>query len=148
MKHDELCARAVKWLKGSKGCSAAISELNAATPWGEIPDAIGFRSTYSILVECKTSRADFLSDKKKLFRERPDRGMGTYRFYMCPPGIIQVEDLPPRWGLLYVHDKKIQHVHGPLKSNTDYYDGEWQFDKCYKGEIALLVSALRRTTLP
>lgn len=148
MTHNELCARAVKWLKGSKGCSVSISEMMACTPWGEIPDAIGFRSNYSVLVECKTSRADFLTDKKKLFRERPNRGMGTYRFYMCPPGLIQIDDLPEKWGLLYVHAKRIQHVHGPLKSNIDYHDGEWEFNRHSKSEIALLVSALRRVGLP
>jgi hypothetical protein len=28
-------------------------------------------------------------------------GMGQRRYYLCPPDLIQVKDLPPKWGLLW-----------------------------------------------
>jgi hypothetical protein len=27
--------------------------------------------------------------------------MGQRRYYLCPPDLIQVKDLPPKWGLLW-----------------------------------------------
>ena len=71
-------------------------------------------------------------------------GMGTYRFYMCPPGIIKVEDLPDKWGLLYVHAKKIQRVVAP-KGNTFY--GFPFFTPNHKAETIIMCSALRRVHL-
>jgi len=86
MTHDEGCEIAYKWLLNTRNCGFAFKELTAATLYGEIPDAIGFRGWgESILIEVKTSRADFLKDKNKRFRKEPEKGMGTYRFYITPP---------------------------------------------------------------
>ena len=67
-----------------------------------ISSMIGWASGGSILVECKLTRSDFLADAKKSFRKNPRTGMGRRRYYLCPPDIIEVKDLPPRWGLLWV----------------------------------------------
>lgn len=69
------------------------------TAIGEVPDVIGFKGCgTSTLVECKASRADFLSDARKVFR-RTDQGLGTYRYYMVTPGIITGDnDIPKWWG--------------------------------------------------
>ena len=99
--HRELCEIAERWLMGSARCRVAIAEPNCIVT-DEQPDAIGFKGSYSILVEAKTSRADFLADLKKPFRVYPQNGMGLYRYYICEPGIIAEDDLPERWGLLYV----------------------------------------------
>jgi len=142
MTHDELVIRAERWLLKSVGCSFCLTELT--TSIGEIPDAIGWKFGKSILVECKASRSDFLSDKKKHFRRIPKNGIGKYRFYMCPPGIIKPEELPDKWGLLYCHDKKIQKVVAP-KGNCwhKFPSFEFHFDR----EITFLCSALRRVHL-
>ncbi|KKK54365.1 hypothetical protein LCGC14_3085490, partial [marine sediment metagenome] len=71
-------------------------------PYGygdEIPDALGFASRKSTLIECKASRSDFLSDKKKSFRQKPDEGMGCLRYYLTPPGLVDPDELPENWGL-------------------------------------------------
>lgn len=99
--HRELCEIAERWLLGSQRCRVAIAEPNCIVT-NEHPDAIGFKGFHSILVEAKTSRADFLADLKKPFRLRPQKGMGFYRYYICEPGIISEDDLPERWGLLHV----------------------------------------------
>ena len=69
MTHDKLVTIAKRWLLNTKGCGFAFQELCAFTPNVETPDAIGWRNGITILVECKISRADFLSDKNKLFRK-------------------------------------------------------------------------------
>ena len=52
---------------------------------GEMPDAIGWkRASRSVLVECKISRADFLADRDKPFRQKSDLGLGCERFYLTP----------------------------------------------------------------
>ena len=109
--HDELCEAGKKWLIKSIGARLAISELVCNTTYGEIPDVIGWKSGYSILIEAKTSRSDFQADKKKIFRQYPEYGMGTYRLFLCPDGLIKPEELPDSWGLLYYHpDKKKRKI--------------------------------------
>ena len=106
MNHYELVQRAVKWLKNTRGCSFVASECH--TVLSEIPDAIGWLSSSSILIECKTSRADFLQDKKKYSRKFPEHGLGNWRYYMAEPGLIKPDELPERWGLLEVHPKLVR----------------------------------------
>lgn len=84
-------------------CGITFAELSTANT--EIPDVLGFQSDGSALIEAKASRSDFLSDKKKKFRKYPQIGMGNYRFYACPKGIIKKEELPDKWGLIYVSEK-------------------------------------------
>lgn len=138
--HDALVLRADRWLY-SQGCSIVIRD--PFRTWNtEQPDAIGWRTDVSILVEVKTSRADFLADQKKGFRINSERGMGDWRFYMCPPGIISPEDLPSGWGLLWASDNIVRRIHGfPHKSRW----GEKQpFSGNKANENTILTSALRR----
>lgn len=144
--HDQLVQRAAQWLKGSCGCSAVLTELRAFNASGECPDAVGWRSNYSILVECKTTRSDFKADQRKHFKDDPRRGVGTYRFYLCPPGIIDVNDLPNGWGLLYAEPRKISRIAGPQGNSWGYgQNRDWIQPRNTDAEIAMLVSALRRT---
>ena len=88
----------VRWL--SRLCSVVLYEF--ATAVDENPDVIGWAfGTDSILIECKLTRSDFLRDATKAVRRTPRAGMGQRRFYLCPPDVIQVKDLPPKWGLLW-----------------------------------------------
>lgn len=140
--HDELVLRAERWLK-QVGCGVTIRDPFRAYPVnGEQPDAIGWRDGLSILIECKVSRADFLADKNKAFRADPTKGMGDWRFYLCPPGVITVEDLPAGWGLLWATEKTLRKVHGFPK-----HGAWWQnkpFEPCKRSESMMLVTALRR----
>ena len=149
MNHAKLVNIAERWLLNSKGCGFAFRELRAFAPNGEIPDAIGWRSGITILVECKASRADFLSDKNKAFREKPWMGMGAFRFFLCPKGIIQREDLPEKWGLVWVNrkNKAIQKI-GP-KGNCEWNSASEFFhtERDAQSESAMMVSALRRLHL-
>jgi hypothetical protein len=99
VQHSTLVAMGVRWL--SRQCSVVLYEFS--TPADESPDVIGWVSgAGSVLIECKLSRSDFLRDSTKTVRKNPQEGMGHRRFYLCPSGLIQVKDLPPKWGLLWV----------------------------------------------
>ena len=144
-RHSDLCLLAEKWLR-SKGCGVVFRDaFKASVDTGECPDAIGWRGGISALVECKTSRGDFLADKCKPFRVNPTIGMGDWRFYLCPPGVINVSDLPTGWGLLYAVSGKVRAVHG-VPGNC-----AWRAEKPFDGaklcENQMLYSALRRVTI-
>ncbi|TBQ33511.1 hypothetical protein EXU22_02750, partial [Klebsiella quasipneumoniae subsp. similipneumoniae] len=87
LTHDELCQIAYQFLKrnGFKVCFH--DRFVAVTSTGEQPDAMGFRNFASCLIEAKCSRADLLADRKKRFRQRPELGMGDWRFFISEPGI-------------------------------------------------------------
>lgn len=68
----------------------------------ELPDVIAFNSRCSTVIECKVSRSDFLKDRFKSFRVNPNSGMGDYRYYCAPKGLIRHEELPIHWGLIEI----------------------------------------------
>ena len=143
--HADLVARAERWLK-QQGCGITIRDpFRARTPHGEFPDAIGWRDGLSILVECKVSRADFLADRRKPFRADPEKGMGDWRFYLAPPGIIHPVDLPTGWGLLWALPKTVRRIHG-VPGNTGWWRQK-PFAACKRSETVMLASALRRLTI-
>ena len=89
----------VRWL--NRQCSVVLYEF--ATPANENPDVIGWApGSGSILIECKLTRSDFLKDATKTVRLKPRSGMGHRRYYLCPADLIQVKEIPPKWGLLWV----------------------------------------------
>ncbi len=101
VKHSKLVALAVDWLRNSYRCGVILSEQYCAT--GEIPDAIGWKGfCRSVVVECKASRGDFLADAGTPFRQKPEEGLGSERYYLAPAGLIKVDELPNGWGLLEV----------------------------------------------
>jgi hypothetical protein len=134
-EHRELVERATAWLRGTMKCSVALCDM--ASVAGEIPDAIGWKGKATYLVECKTARLDFWSElRNKMFRRFPHTGVGMYRYYMVPEGLIEAEEVPENWGLLYV-GKRILQVKKALPFR----------ERNIQGETFMLISALRRTQL-
>lgn len=109
--HDQHTDLAARWLRRN-GFGVVATEI-AASGCREQPDAIGFRSTCSALVEVKISRTDFFADRSKPERSTPGLGVGVYRFYLCPDGLIHPNELPPGWGLLYAAGGRVQDVIRP-----------------------------------
>lgn len=136
--HKELVLRAIRWLKGTKGLPVALAEIGTDTL--ESPDAIGW--TYKLgeswLIECKASRADFLADRKKVFRVNSCMGLGTYRLFAAPAGLIKPSELPPRWGLLEVRPKTIKILKKPERHELPVF--------IHMREKRLLISAIQRAT--
>lgn len=112
--HRSLVEVGAKWAK-NQGFPIIGMELSAQY-CREQPDVIAFRATCSVLIEVKCSRADFLADRKKPERAAglPTKGLGVYRFYLCPTGLLQVDDVPASWGLLWADRGRVQLVKGPL----------------------------------
>lgn len=149
--HKDLCALAVKWLKrpfsrGGPGCLVAFSETGNGWLSGEIPDAIGFRygvhGEASVLVEVKTSRADFLADTQKPHRREPQKGMGRFRYFMAPEGLLRLDELPHGWGLVEITQR------GSFKLRAGHLCGScpsWSFEtRNQEREIGLLSRMLSR----
>lgn len=96
MTHEEGVERARKWL--ASRCSVVVTELSHGRT--ETPDALGWKGLVSILVEVKTSRADFDADRRKYFRRDVSAGVGSDRYYLAPRGLLDPGELPENWGLL------------------------------------------------
>lgn len=139
MTHAELVARAERWLRNTKKCSVVLTEKGGNT--AERPDAIGWRNGWwSTLVEAKTSRADFLADKKKPFRLNPESGMGQDRYFITRPGLLTPDELPEGWGLIEAHSNICRVVKKALSRPHS--------DERSSAEVPLLVSALWRAQNP
>ena len=134
MTHVQLVEKAVRWLRRYR-CGLVLSEQAFAS--GEMPDAIGWkRASHSVLVECKVTRADFLADRAKPFRLKPEQGVGSERFYLVAAGLLRREELPPGWGLLEVRNRSVEMVH-PSAKNLRTATG-------FRYEMNLLLASLRR----
>lgn len=144
MTHKALVCAAHKWVLKNTSCGVAIKELSTSALNGEYPDVIAFGAGgHSILIECKSSRADFHADKKKKFRINPETGMGSQRFYCCPENLIDTAEIPEGWGLLYVDEKsKVTCIHQPYKGNIG--ERKPNFQKHIIAEHGLMYSVLRR----
>ena len=138
MTHAQLVQKAVTWLRSYR-CSVVLSEQACAS--GEMPDAIGWKRTqHSVVVECKVTRGDFLADRAKPFRQRPELGLGCERFYLTVPGLIRPEELPAGWGMLECQKGRVRMVHSPAAKSQRSAQG-------MKYEMNLLLASLRRVEL-
>ena len=105
-----------------------------------MPDAIGWkRACHSVVVECKTSRADFLADQEKPFRQKPELGLGCERFYLTRAGLLQPKELPRGWGLLESIKGKV-HIIQRSARNLRTAIG-------FRHEMNLLLASLRRVEI-
>lgn len=158
--HYQLCLEGAKWLHRQKRdinrcekrychkpefCWSCYQfkyvavEINTVAT--ENPDVWGFNGDQTAVIEVKTSHTDFLADKKKWWRgeeaENLNLKAGTFRWYLCPEGVIKPEELPEGWGLLYWNGKKIIHIKGaPEHKNTA------------RADLLILSSILRRENFP
>lgn len=134
MTHVQLVEKAVRWLRWYR-CGVVLSEQACVS--GEMPDAIGWKQAcHSVLVECKITRADFLADRAKSFRQKPEKGVGSERFYLTPPALAKLEELPHGWGLLELRRGRVEVVH-PSAKNLRSAAG-------FRYEMNLLLASLRR----
>jgi hypothetical protein len=134
MTHAQLVEKAVHWLRRYR-CGVILSEQACVS--GEMPDAIGWkRACHSVLVECKVTRSDFLADRAKPFRLKPEQGVGCERFYLVPAGLVRSEELPQGWGLLELQRGGIETVRASAK-NLRTASG-------FRCEMNLLLASLRR----
>jgi hypothetical protein len=128
---------AVQWLRRYR-CGVVLSEQACVS--GEMPDAIGWKKAcHSVLIESKVSRADFLADRSKLFRLKPEIGVGCERYYLAPRGLIRIEELPAGWGLLEVCGREMERVKVSAKNLRSAMGFQY--------EMNLLLASLRRVEI-
>ena len=138
MTHAQMVARAVDWLRRYR-CGVVLSEQACAS--GEVPDAIGWKGKcHSVVVECKVSRADFLADRCKPFRENSEIALGCERFYLVPAGLIAPQELPPAWGLLECAGRRVETRVKPGRRSLRTPAG-------LEYEMNLLLASLRRVEI-
>lgn len=127
--HRSMCLRAAQFLVGSMKCTVGLYEVGSRYVL-EKPDAIGFESDgTSILIECKTSRADFMVDKKKIHRS--EGGMGSKRYFFTPEGLLSKDEIPKGWGLVEFRKTSIKKI-----KESSLFDADKECEQC------LLISAL------
>jgi len=144
ISHKELVDRAFTYLQFSMGCSFVFKERVTST--SENPDAIGFKHGFSWLIECKSSRADFLADKKKHFRRDASQDMGYERYFMAPVGLLEPSEIPGGWGLLEVYEVPPRARNRTVKTALEserFFEGE----RNLSAEVSYLVSAIRRINI-
>jgi len=139
MTHAQLVQKAIAWLRSYR-CSVVLSEQACAS--GEMPDAIGWKRTqHSVVVECKVSRGDFLADRAKPFRAKPEIGLGCERFYLTVPDLVAVAELPAGWGLLeWQRGGRVKMLKPSSPKSLRSAQG-------MKYEMNLLLASLRRVEL-
>jgi hypothetical protein len=137
MTHAQLVEKAILWLR-AHGSGVILSEQGCAN--GEMPDAIGWkRACHSILIECKLSRTDFLADREKPFRKRPQLGVGCERFYLTPRHLLDPQQLPAGWGLLECAGRKLEMVRRSARNLRSPIGFQY--------EMNLLLASLRRVEI-
>lgn len=154
--HYQLCLEGARWLRRRKsGCRECTARENCKEPYyvcakfkyvavelcvngAENADVWAFDGFCTVVIEVKTSHADFLNDKKKFWRGCDDEFQaGNLRWFLCPEGVIRPDELPDGWGLLYWNGKKVYPVTPPVR----------RMQGCH-GDIRILYSLLRREKFP
>lgn len=112
--HYKLCCEGAKWLRNRNNVERwegrwKYIAVEMCVNGCENPDIWATNGWSSIVVEVKTSRADYLNDKKKPWHQD---GMqhtlaGNYRYYLTPKGLLAKDDLPTCVGLLEWDGEKI-----------------------------------------
>lgn len=143
LTHSELCIlTAKKFIKEIALIEYKCQMLN------EEPDVLVFDSySDTTLYEIKISRDDFWKDWNKPFRiycksiyhrnrlvvDTLDYSLGRHRYYVCPADLIQIDELPLGWGLIW------------YKNNRFYLKKKSELFKNNKGlENRLLINAIKR----
>lgn len=128
-----MCSR---WALRHKYSVVAVTEIMVKMT-SEVPDVLAFKASgQSTLFEIKVDRGDFKSDAKKSFRVNEDAGIGLYRYYVVPEGLIQPQELPEGWGLLWFRPSDGKCF---VKATSKRF-----LKRNHRAEAAMLVSALRR----
>lgn len=138
--HADLVRLSARWLETSQRCRLVVTEF-CCVMINEQPDAIGWNPRgQSVLVECKSNRADFLRDKFK--SHRYGKGLGQRRYFLCPVGVITPEDLESMpqwfsdWGLILVRKGRAR-LEVAAKARAEHN---------IAGEACLLVNIARKAS--
>ena len=106
MTHTQLVQAAARWLQAK--CRVVATEIRTSV--SETPDVVGWHGFGKcVVIECKTSKSDFKADAKKA-HIRAGTSIGDERWYLTPPGLIDLSEIPEGWGLVEYTPSK--HANG------------------------------------
>jgi hypothetical protein len=141
MTHTDLINVGAKWLnKDAPNIlykSQFVATEIACSGSAEIPDILGLRPQGNILIEVKISVADFKRDSAKKCRNPETLQLGLKRFYLAPEGLISLDLIPEKWGLLEWDGRQIV-----IKKHSE------EFKEDMKAINFVYYSILRRTNKP
>ena len=144
LTHKQLCNLGARWINQNISRDGNWRILIETGYRAENPDVFAFCKYYSVLIECKASRSDFLADKKKPFRQNPQAGIGRRRYYLVNEGVAAQEDMPEGWQLLIAYDENTILLPENYCQPTDRRD-DFNFDiRNATNEIELMWSWLYR----
>lgn len=104
LTHKEVAIKATKFAQRIFGCPIGAWEFCGG--WNkEKCDGFIVNSRFSFLIEAKVSRQDFKKDAQKDFRKNENQGVGDFRLYACPKGLLSLEELPEKWGLIEIDEE-------------------------------------------
>jgi len=64
--------------------------------------------------------------------------MGNYRYYLCPEGLIQPDEVPAGWGLIWAGKRRsVSVVSGHVLANH-FEKHHWRFQSDRDAELALM----------
>lgn len=139
--HYELCCKAATWIRQPMNNERwhspyQLSTVELVCTGKELADVYATNGEISCVIEVKTSHKDYEVDGCKYTRFKPDEGLGDFRYYLCPAGMISENELPPFWGLLYYDNGKISKVRSAIQQPSDK-----------RMDIFVLTSIMRREGL-
>ena len=95
----------------------------------ERPDIFAYsRKRKTTVVEVKISRADFQADLRKPHRHQPG-GLGNFRFYLAPFGLLDPDELPDGWGLMAVKRGRVYRIKESKEFESNTGDEMWLIAK-------------------
>ena len=142
MTHDDLVNLAVRWCRSKHRCKLVFAELMTRRTRKIIPDVLGFKPNGdSVLVECKTSKPDFVADQKKKHKGKR-RGPGLERWYLTAGHLVEPHEVPVGWGLAEVKSGRVYIKKVPAVTKRDVNSPTRR-----KDELLMLMAVVNRHEL-
>lgn len=122
LRHEELLKTAAKFIKNK-----ALTHFGKSTyvvcnynDGMEPIDVFGFGGGCTQIIKVITTRMELNLDLERAYRKCPKYGVGEFRSYLCPNGLLNKEDIPKNWGLLWCDNKgKIIEILNPQKQEEN-----------------------------
>ncbi len=117
--HQHLKEIGLKWIK-TKVTDLVCPEVDFKNIYS-IADVVGvnFKRQEIRVIEVKATKKDFLRDKKLFNKETSYYYHSHYCYIMSPQNIINKDEVPYGYGLLWVNDKdEVEVVKNPIKNKS------------------------------
>lgn len=132
--HKKLKALSMKFLK-EKCVDISAREVKYKN-MKSIADAVGIniKRREIRIIECKATKADYVRDKKLLDIDNSYYKHCNYFYLICPIDILQLDDVPKEYGLLWVDLNTNEII---VKRNPKKYTGRLKtmFDTSLKNAV-------------